>query len=125
MAEIRIENVTKAYGDVVAVNNFSLTVNDGELVVLLGPSGCGKTTLLRAIAGLGDLDVGRIFIGDRPVLHATRKQANPQQRLDHRRAMIRQIDARAADKYVQMLFGRHVFIAPKSGPVPGSPQSRR
>ncbi len=69
MAEIRIENVTKAYGDVVAVNNFSLTVNDGELVVLLGPSGCGKTTLLRAIAGLGDLDVGRIFIGDRDITY--------------------------------------------------------
>lgn len=69
MAEIRIENVIKTYGDVVAVNNFSLTVNDGELVVLLGPSGCGKTTLLRAIAGLGEIDAGRIIIGDREVTH--------------------------------------------------------
>jgi multiple sugar transport system ATP-binding protein len=69
MAEIRIENVTKRFGDFVAVDNVTLTVRDQEFVVLLGPSGCGKTTLLRAIAGLGMADAGRISIGDRDVTY--------------------------------------------------------
>jgi multiple sugar transport system ATP-binding protein len=69
MAEIRIENVTKRFGDFVAVDNITLTVRDQEFVVLLGPSGCGKTTLLRAIAGLGMADAGRISIGDRDVTY--------------------------------------------------------
>ena len=69
MAEIRVENAIKTFGKVVAVDNVSLTVQDQEIVVLLGPSGCGKTTLLRAIAGLGIVDSGRIMIGDRDVTY--------------------------------------------------------
>lgn len=69
MAEIRIESVTKAFGDTVAVDDVSLTVHDQEFLVLLGPSGCGKTTLLRAIAGLGMADSGRISIGGRDVTY--------------------------------------------------------
>ena len=62
MAEIRIEKVTKRFGDKVAIRETSLTIADREFLVLLGPSGCGKTTLLRAIAGLGTADSGRIAI---------------------------------------------------------------
>ena len=51
MAKLEIDDVTMSFGDVVAVDRASLTVADGETVVLLGPSGCGKTTLLRLIAG--------------------------------------------------------------------------
>jgi multiple sugar transport system ATP-binding protein len=69
MAEIRIENVTKRFGNFVAVDNVSLTVEHQEFVVLLGPSGCGKTTLLRAIAGLGMADEGRISIGGKDVTY--------------------------------------------------------
>ncbi len=69
MAEIRVENAVKTFGKVVAVDNVSLTIHDQEFVVLLGPSGCGKTTLLRAIAGLGLVDSGRITIGDRDVTY--------------------------------------------------------
>lgn len=69
MSEIRIENVTKRFGNFVAVNNVSLTIADHEFMVLLGPSGCGKTTLLRAIAGLGMADEGRISIGGRDVTY--------------------------------------------------------
>ena len=54
----------------------SLTVHDQEFVVLLGPSGCGKTTLLRAIAGLGMVDSGRIMIGDRDVTYLPPKDRN-------------------------------------------------
>jgi multiple sugar transport system ATP-binding protein len=74
MAEIKIENVTKRFGDLVAVNKVSLTVTDREFVVLLGPSGCGKTTLLRAIAGLGLADEGRISIGERDVTYLPPRQ---------------------------------------------------
>ncbi len=69
MSEIRIENVVKTFGDKTAVNNVSLTVADGEFLVLLGPSGCGKTTLLRAVAGLGMADSGRIMIDGRDVTY--------------------------------------------------------
>jgi multiple sugar transport system ATP-binding protein len=69
MAEIIVEHATKKYGNFVAVDDVSLTVEDQEFVVLLGPSGCGKTTLLRAIAGLGMVDEGRICIGDRDVTY--------------------------------------------------------
>jgi multiple sugar transport system ATP-binding protein len=69
MAEILIESVTKRFGNFVAVDDVSLTVEDQEFVVLLGPSGCGKTTLLRAIAGLGMADEGRICIGGRDVTY--------------------------------------------------------
>ncbi len=66
-APVRFEAVTKAYGDVIAVDGISLTVAPGELVTLLGPSGCGKTTTLRLIAGLEMATSGRIFIGDTDV----------------------------------------------------------
>ncbi|MEM7126818.1 MAG: ABC transporter ATP-binding protein [Chloroflexota bacterium] len=69
MAEIKVENVVKRFGDFTAVDNVSLTIEDQEFVVLLGPSGCGKTTLLRAIAGLGMADEGRISIGGRDVTY--------------------------------------------------------
>ena len=69
MADIRIENLTKRFDNFTAVDNVSLTIADQEFVVLLGPSGCGKTTLLRAIAGLGMADEGRISIGDRDVTY--------------------------------------------------------
>jgi multiple sugar transport system ATP-binding protein len=74
MAEIKIENVTKRFGDLVAVNDVSLTVRDQEFVVLLGPSGCGKTTLLRTVAGLGMADEGRISIGGREITYLPPRQ---------------------------------------------------
>jgi ABC-type sugar transport system ATPase subunit len=64
---ITIKNLTKRFGDVVAVNDISLTIEPGTFLTLLGPSGCGKTTLLRCIAGLEDPDEGEILVGDRPV----------------------------------------------------------
>ncbi len=63
MAEIRLENVHKTFGKTVATRDVSLTIHDCEFMVLLGPSGCGKTTLLRGIAGLEQVDRGRIHIG--------------------------------------------------------------
>ncbi len=63
MADVRLVNVTKRFGKVVAVDNVSLEVRDGEFMVLLGPSGCGKTTTLRIIAGLEIPDTGRVYIG--------------------------------------------------------------
>jgi multiple sugar transport system ATP-binding protein len=69
MAEILVEQVTKRFGEAVAVDRVSLAIADQEFVVLLGPSGCGKTTLLRAIAGLGMADEGRIAIGGRDVTY--------------------------------------------------------
>ena len=67
MAGVRFERVTKSFGKVIATNDVSLAVADGEFIVLLGPSGCGKTTLLRCLAGLEKVDAGRILIGERDV----------------------------------------------------------
>jgi len=65
MAEVRFQTVRKTFGDVVAVDDVDLEVEDGQFVVLLGPSGCGKTTLLRCLAGLEKVDGGRVYIGGR------------------------------------------------------------
>ncbi len=62
MATLEIANLTKHYGNVIAVDDFSLAVEPGEFVSLLGPSGCGKTTILRMIAGLIEPDAGSISI---------------------------------------------------------------
>jgi multiple sugar transport system ATP-binding protein len=67
MAEIELSRVSHSYGDVVAVDDLALHVEDGEFVVLLGPSGCGKSTTLRLIAGLEAPDRGEVKIGDRVV----------------------------------------------------------
>ena len=65
MVELRIEEVTKRFGDLAAVDNVSATIPAGELFFLLGPSGCGKTTLLRLIAGFLEPDHGSLFFGSR------------------------------------------------------------
>ena len=59
---IRLEHVTKRFGKMVAVDDVSLTIEEGEFFALLGPSGCGKTTLLRMVAGFETPTEGRIFI---------------------------------------------------------------
>ncbi len=71
VASVELAHVVKRYGDVVAVNDLSLIVGDGEFFSLLGPSGCGKTTTLRLIGGLEKPDSGEVRIGgevvtDRP-----------------------------------------------------------
>src|SRR5215204_1106722 len=65
MAQVVLDRVVKRYGDVVAVNEVSLTVEDGEFVALVGPSGCGKTTTLNLIAGLLEMTGGDIYIGEK------------------------------------------------------------
>ena len=67
VAEIRVEQLHKAFADFVAVQESTFTVRDGEFFCLLGPSGCGKTTTLRMIAGLELPTSGRIFLGDEDV----------------------------------------------------------
>ena len=64
MAEVRLNSITKQFGDVKAVDNFNVVINDGEFVSMLGPSGCGKTTMLRMIAGFEKATEGEIYIGN-------------------------------------------------------------
>ncbi|MHB8459825.1 MAG: ABC transporter ATP-binding protein [Candidatus Limnocylindrales bacterium] len=67
MATVTFDHVVKKYGEVLAVNDLSLEIHDGEFMVLVGPSGCGKTTSLRMIAGLEEITAGELRIGDRVV----------------------------------------------------------
>ncbi len=76
---IRLEEVTKRFGDVVAVDGASLCVDRGEVVALLGPSGCGKTTLLRLIAGFERADAGTVEVAEKPVC-GTSTWVPPEQR---------------------------------------------
>lgn len=65
--QIKLEHLTKRFGDTVAVNDLSITLESGKLIALLGPSGCGKTTTLNMISGILPVSGGSIFFDDRDV----------------------------------------------------------
>lgn len=74
--EIVLNDITKKYNDVVAVDSVSMVIKQGELLALLGPSGCGKTTLLRIIAGLISHDEGKIYFHDNDVSNYPAQKRN-------------------------------------------------
>jgi multiple sugar transport system ATP-binding protein len=76
MARVDIRNVSRRYGDVVAVDDVTLAIEDKEFLVLVGPSGSGKSTLLRLIAGLERVSAGELYIGDRMVNDVAPKDRN-------------------------------------------------
>lgn len=76
MARVLLENITKRFGDVEAVKNINLEIEDQEFMVLVGPSGCGKTTTLRMVAGLEEISEGKIYIGDRLINDVPPKDRN-------------------------------------------------
>lgn len=65
MGSVKIQNVTKKFGDVTALHDINLDIQEGEFFALLGPSGCGKTTTMRCIAGFESPTTGAVYIGDR------------------------------------------------------------
>ena len=65
--DVRLERVTKTFGDAVAVDDLSLDIAEGEFFSLLGPSGCGKTTTLRMIGGFEEPSRGTVYLGGRDV----------------------------------------------------------
>ena len=67
MTTVKVDRVSRSFGDVHAVRDVSLEIRDGEFFTLLGPSGCGKTTLLRMIAGFSELNAGAISFGGRRI----------------------------------------------------------
>lgn len=67
MSHIEFVNISKSYGQTIAVSDFNLSINPGEMVALLGPSGCGKTTTLRMLAGFTSVTNGRITIGGKDI----------------------------------------------------------
>lgn len=76
MAQVKLENVKKYFGQVKALNGIDLIVKDQKFVVLLGPSGCGKTTLLRCISGLEKVTDGRIYFDDQDVTDLPPRRRN-------------------------------------------------
>ena len=82
MISIRIQQLTKRFGTVTALQNLDLTIEPGELFFLLGPSGCGKTTLLRSLAGFYLPEEGTIWFGDEDVTRSRSSSAfDPESRL--------------------------------------------
>jgi multiple sugar transport system ATP-binding protein len=73
MAGVKFNHVTKRFGNVVAVNDLTLEVQDREFLVVVGPSGSGKSVTLRMLAGLEEVSEGEIWIGDRAVNNVTPK----------------------------------------------------
>jgi multiple sugar transport system ATP-binding protein len=67
MATVSFDHVTKKFGEVTAVDDFTLDITDGEFMVFVGPSGCGKTTSLRMVAGLEEITTGTLRIGEKVV----------------------------------------------------------
>jgi iron(III) transport system ATP-binding protein len=77
MAYIELEQVTRRFNAVTAVDRLDLSMEKGECVAMLGPSGCGKTTTLRMMAGFEDLDEGEIRVGDRLISSAAKRFYTP------------------------------------------------
>jgi len=73
---IEIRNISKRFGNFVALDNINLDIPTGELVALLGPSGCGKTTLLRIIAGMETADQGDILFSGAEATHLHARERN-------------------------------------------------
>jgi len=76
MTSVRLDHVSKIFGQQTALSDIDLTIEGGEIFFLLGPSGCGKTTLLRMIAGLHGPTTGRIFFNDKDVTNLGTEQRN-------------------------------------------------
>ena len=75
MSRIELRAITKVYlPDIVAVDHVDLSVDDGEVLVLLGPTGSGKSTVLRLIAGLEDPTSGEVLVDDEAVDHVTARE---------------------------------------------------
>lgn len=76
MARVRLDGITKRYADVIAVEEMTLDIPDGEFVTFVGPSGCGKSTTMEIIAGLTTPSEGTVYIGDRDVTKLPPKDRN-------------------------------------------------
>ena len=70
---IRLQGITKKYGNNLIIPKLDLTIYDGEFLTLLGPSGCGKTTLLRMIAGLDTPTTGKVFLDEKSTRRRTER----------------------------------------------------
>ena len=113
MARVVLSNLSKSFGSTVAVHDLSLTVEDGEFMVLVGPSGCGKTTVLRIIAGLEEADAGDVHIGNQCVNHWEPRKRNV--------AMVFQNYA----LYPHMTVARNIGFPLKMAKVPRAERERR
>jgi iron(III) transport system ATP-binding protein len=76
MTSVRLESVSKSFGNTIALQDINLSIGAGELFFLLGPSGCGKSTLLRLIAGLQEPTTGRVFFNDEDVTSLPTQRRN-------------------------------------------------
>src|SRR6266540_5389439 len=76
MSDLELRGISKTFGDTIAVDDLSLSIEPGEFVSILGPSGCGKTTTLRLIAGFERPDTGRILIGGQDLTHVPPQRRN-------------------------------------------------
>jgi multiple sugar transport system ATP-binding protein len=112
MSRVALAGVTKRFGDVVAVDDLTLDIDDKEFLVLLGPSGCGKSTVLRLIAGLDEPSAGVIRIGERIVNHVEPK--------DRDVAMVFQSYA----LYPQMTVRRNIEFPLKARRIPVEERTR-
>ena len=112
MARVAFDQVTKRFGDVVAVRDLTLEITDREFLVLVGPSGCGKSTALRMVAGLDEPSGGTITIGDEVV-----NEVEPR---DRDVAMVFQTYA----LYPHMTVGRNIEFPLKSRKVPREERAR-
>ena len=103
--DVRLDRVSKLFGDAAAVDDLSLDIQEGEFFSMLGPSGCGKTTTLRMIGGFEEPTYGTVYLGGRDVTDASAVQA----RREHGLPVLRAVPP------PQRLRERRVRPAPEEG----------
>ena len=121
MATVKFDNATRIYpgNDKPSVDKLNIDIEDGEFLVLVGPSGCGKSTSLRMLAGLEEVNGGKIWIGDRDVTDLSPKDQRMVRNLEEAHDLTQEVFIRVRDDHYELFsaLGERLKLLQRVGSV--------